>query len=332
MKPYDFIAVGDTVTDEFIFLKDARVHCKVDDTDCELCVRFGDKVPFESVETVHAVGNAANAAVAATRLGLETAFVANIGDDELGTKILGALSANDVSTAFVRIHEGMESNHHYVLSYEGERTILIKHQEYPYALPDIGSPTFLYLSSLASNSLSFHHEIGDYLKAHPDVKLAFQPGTFQMKLGTDELHDIYERTHIFFCNKEEAARILDKKSTDVRTLTEGIATRGPKIVCITDGPKGAYAYDAETGELWKVPMYPDPKPPIDRTGAGDAFASTFTAMLAKGKTIEEALLYAPINSMSVAQGVGAQKGLLTQEQLDDYLTKAPADYKVDKAV
>src|SRR5690606_34926185 len=123
--------------------------------ECELCVRFGDKVPFESVETVHAVGNAANAAVAATRLGLGTAFVANIGDDELGTKILSTLTAQNVSTSFIRIHEGMESNHHYVLSYEGERTILIKHQEYPYALPDIGTPRFIYLSSLAPNSLPF---------------------------------------------------------------------------------------------------------------------------------------------------------------------------------
>ncbi len=330
MKTYDFIAIGDTVTDEFIFLKDARVNCDINDENCQLCVRFGDKVPFESVETIHAVGNAANAAVAATRLGLQTAFVSNIGDDELGTKILGALSANNVSTTFVRINDGMQSNHHYVLSYEGERTILIKHQEYPYALPDIGEPKFIYLSSLAGNSLPFHHEIGQYVKDHPNVKLAFQPGTFQIKLGLEELKDIYERAYIFFCNKEEAAHILGSDSRDPKELAKAVAEKGPQIVCITDGPKGAYAYDRNVGECWSVSMYPDPKEPLDRTGAGDAFASTVTAALALGLPLEKALAWGPINSMSVVQYTGAQRGLLSKAKLDEYLATAPDTYKVDK--
>jgi ribokinase len=330
MKTYDFIAIGDTVTDEFIMLKDARVICDKDGENCELAVRFGDKVPFESVETVHAVGNSANAAVSATRLGLQTALVTNIGDDELGQKILATLSAHDVSTAFVRINENMESNHHYVLSFDSDRTILIKHQAYPYALPDIGEPTFLYLSSLASTSLAFHHEIGDYLKAHPQVKLAFQPGTFQIKLGKDELKDLYERSYIFFCNKEEAERILGTGTKGIKGLAKEMSELGPEIVCITDGPKGAYAYDREKDELWHVPMYPDPKEPVDRTGAGDAFASTVTAALAQGVPLHEALAWGPINSMSVVQYVGAQKGLLTRQKLDEYLTTAPDTYKVEK--
>ena len=56
-KPYDFVAIGDVVTDAFIKLKDASTHCKLDQSACELCVRFGDKVPFESVEIIPAVGN-----------------------------------------------------------------------------------------------------------------------------------------------------------------------------------------------------------------------------------------------------------------------------------
>ena len=61
----DFWAVGDIVIDAFIKLKDAHVHCRIDTDACELCVRFGDKVPYESVTVVPAVGNSPNAAVAA---------------------------------------------------------------------------------------------------------------------------------------------------------------------------------------------------------------------------------------------------------------------------
>jgi ribokinase len=71
-----------------------------------------------------------------------------------------------------------------------------------------------------------------------------------------------------------------------------------------------------------MPIYPDIAEPVDRTGAGDAFASTFVAALARGNSIEGALQWAPINSMSVCQKVGAQAGLLTEEKLSDYLQKA----------
>ena len=75
-----------------------------------------------------------------------------------------------------------------------------------------------------------------------------------------------------------------------------------------------------------MPMYPDPSDPVDRTGAGDAFASTFTAAIALGKTPDEALAWGPINSMSVVQYVGAQKGLLSREQLEQFLADRPAEY------
>src|SRR5579859_7411308 len=90
-------------------------------------------------------------------------------------------------------------------------------------------------------------------------------------------------------------------------------------------PSGAYASDGQ--KRLKMPLYPDPKPPYDRTGAGDAFASTFVAAAMKGLTLEDALRWAPINSMSVCQKLGAQAGLLTEKQLLELLHKAPAHYK-----
>lgn len=331
---YDLIAIGDTVTDEFIELEDVRIDTKRDPEDKgyqEICFRFGDKVSYKDLTVVHAVGNSANAAVSATRLGLSTAFVSDVGDDELGTKILETLTGHNVSTSFIRIHEDMLSNHHYVLQYGPERTILIKHQPYPYALPDIGEPSWLYLSSLADHSLEYHHEIARYLEAHPSIKLAFQPGTFQIKLGAKELSDIYKHTYVFFCNREEAGRILETEDiTDVKKLLKSLSALGPKVVVITDGPNGAYAYDAQSDETFSVAMFPDPKPPVDRTGAGDAFSSTLVSALALGKPLSEALLWGPVNSMSVVQYVGAQKGLLSKEQLEKHLDEAPAEYKVEK--
>ncbi len=324
----DFLAIGDIVIDAFIKLKDAHVHCKIDGDACELCVRFGDKVPYESVTVVPAVGNSPNAAVSASRLGLKSAIVTNIGDDEHGQDCLNSLKNDKVITDYVTVERNKNTNYHYVLWYDVDRTILIKHTEFVYKLPVLKETAWIYLSSLAENSLEYHKEISEYLKRYPDTKLAFQPGTFQIKFGIEKLKDIYKRTEIFFCNVEEAEKILGIQSKNILELSKGIIALGPKIVSISDGPNGAYLYF--NNELWNMPIYPDIAPPFERTGAGDAFSSTFTAALALGKSPLEAFAWGPINSMSVVQEIGAQKGLLTRPKLEEYLKNAPENYKVKK--
>lgn len=322
---FDFVAIGDTVTDAFIRIQQASVHYDEHDHETQLCFTNGAKIPYESVTVLAAVGNSANAAVSASRLGLRSALVTDMGADEHGKENIETLKQNGVATDFVKTHEGQLSNYHYVLWHKAERTILIKHETYDYKLPDVGTPKWLYFSSVGENSLEYHMEIAEYAKAHPDIKLAFQPGTFQIKLGAEKLKLLYEHAEAFFCNAEEAQLILKTQETDIPTLARKMSELGPKIAIITDGPKGAYVH--RDGQVWFMPPYPDPAPPFERTGAGDAFASTFVATLALGKSIEEALLWAPINSMSVVQKVGAQAGLLTQEGIQEWLGKAPEDYK-----
>ncbi len=329
-ESYDFVAIGDSVIDAFIRLKtdEAKVTCDEKKEHCELSMVFGDKIPYESLTVVSAVGNSPNAAVAAARLGLRTALVTDLGKDRYGADCVATLLNEKISTDLITTHPDLKTNYHFVLWYGDDRTILIKHETYPYKLPPLKQPHWLYLSSLGEHSLPYHQEIAAYLKENPEVKLAFQPGTYQIRFGTKALADLYHRTEIFFCNKEEAQIILETKEEAISILLKLLNQLGPKIVIITDGHQGAYAY--QNGETWQMPIYPDPKPPLDRTGAGDAFSSTITAMLAQGKSLEEALRYGPINSMSVVGQVGAQAGLLTPPQLEEYLAKAPAEYQARK--
>ena len=327
-QQYDFVAVGDILVDAFIELnKDqADVSTDLDTNRKTLHMPFGGKVPYNDVVVVPAVGNSPNAAVAAHRLGLETALVTNLGHDKFGKECLDALRTEGVHTDFVKVHEGKKTNYHYVLRYGPERTILINHETYPYALPDFPvPPRYLYFSSVGEHGIAFHHEIAKYVQEHPETKLVFQPGTFQIKLGAEELKDVYENTEIFFCNLEEAQEILKSTERHVPTLIRGLRALGPKMPVVTDGPNGAYVIDADD-QAWHMPMYPDPADPVDRTGAGDSFSTTFTCAIALGKSPEEALAWGPINSMSVVQYVGAQAGLLSRPKLEEYLENRPADY------
>ena len=156
----------------------------------------------------------------------------------------------------------------------------------------------------------------------------FQPGTFQISTGAERLANLYRRTEVVVLNREEAVQVTGGNHEDLHDLLNRMHDLGPKIVVISDGPNGAYVSDGEN--RFKMPLYPDPAPPVERTGAGDAFASTFLAALLHGLSIEDALRWAPINSMNVVQHVGAQAGLLNAEELNRLLAEAPEWYHVER--
>jgi sugar/nucleoside kinase (ribokinase family) len=182
MQNYDFLAIGDLVVDDFIRLEDAEATCDLDQEHCKLCIRFGDKVPYAFHEVLYAVGNSGNAAVSASRLGLKTAHCAFVGNDLNGQKCLDAQKADNVGIEYIETDPKLPTNYHYVLWYGPERTILVKHAPFERHIPkNMPAPKWIYLTSLGENTEAFHHEIAEWLKQHPETKLAFQPGTFQKR-------------------------------------------------------------------------------------------------------------------------------------------------------
>ena len=328
----DVLAVGDVVIDAFIKLLDEQEKIEYGkDGQPDLSIPFGTKIPYDHSEIVPAVGNAANASVAFAKLGLRSGLVSNIGDDDWGRDILKALDKAKVDSRFVHINSGKKSNYHYVLWYKDDRTILIKHEEYEYHWPRfriIDIPRWIYFSSVSQHALGYHDALAGWPAAPPPVKLAFQPGTFQIEAGAHRLKRIYARADILAVNREEAATISGGKHDDINDLFDKLHSLGPKIVLISDGHSGAYTSDGQN--RYKMPIYPDPKPPYDRTGAGDAFSSTFVAAIIRGADVAEALLWAPINAMSVDQKVGAQAGLLIESEINRFLRKAPASYHPER--
>ena len=328
MKNIDVISVGDIVTDAFVRLFDDKAVTYENENGKWLAMQYGTKIPFQEAYIVEAVGNSANAAVSCARLGLKSGLVANVGGDQHGRDMIAALEKNKVVADFVRVNSTKKSNYHYVLWYKEERTILIKHEEYDYHWPHFRPdeiPKWIYVSSISKNAINFHDQISDWLDKNPDVKVAFQPGTFQMEAGAERLKRIYARTEVLVLNREEAVLVSGGDYDNLHDLLDKLHSIGPKIVVITDGPAGAYASDG-TNRL-KMPIYPDIAPPFERTGAGDAFASTFIAAIIKGNNLEGALQWAPINSMNVVQKIGAQEGLLSEHQINEFLKKAPDWYK-----
>src|SRR3989344_2325648 len=111
----DFLAIGDAGIDTLVDLHDANVHCEVNKAQCELTLRYADKILVEGMTSKTAY-NGMNAAVGAARLGLCTAFFAMVGGDASGQRILTALKKEKVLTASVKVEKHLRTNASVVLN------------------------------------------------------------------------------------------------------------------------------------------------------------------------------------------------------------------------
>lgn len=326
-KPY-ILAVGDIFTDAFIQLNEAYAKVHTDENGDEwLSLPYGQKPPYEKVDIVKSVGPSPNAAVSFARLGVDAGLKAWLGDDQAGRESLEHLQSEGVDTSAMVTQPGSASSYWYVLRYQADRTMLVKSEKYEYHWQEPErKPDWIYLAYVGEDSWPLHEELLEYLEQNPDIKLVFQPGSFHFEWGIEKLRGIYKRSHLVVLNREEAVDITGRSYDSIQDLAIGLHELGPEKVVITDGKNGSYAsYDYR---LVTIPNYPDKAPPVDRTGAGDAFASTIVAALAMGESMDTALTWAPINSANVVQEIGAQTGLLRREDIDRYLAEAPEWYRV----
>lgn len=326
MNSPHILCVGDIISGAFITLSPDYAAVTTDDKGYKrLSFELGAKLPYEALDIVKAVECSPNAAVSMARLGLDVSLMAWLGDDQVGQEMTDYLTQQGVHTDSLAIEKGMKSNYHFYLRYGADRTKLQKFEDFSYQWQEPEQkPDWLYLGVLGEKTWPLHEALLSYLTVNPDVHLAFQPGMYHLIWGTQKLAPFYRRAHIVVLNREEAAKVTGRERGDVAGLIAGMHELGVKTIVITDGPDGAYASDG--AQTLFMPIYPDPKEPYDRTGAGDAFASTLTAALAMGESLETALRWAPVNSMHVSQYLGAQQGLLTKAKLDELLQQAPANY------
>lgn len=315
-KSYDIISIGDATLDLFVGIEDASVLCNLQKDMCLLCLSYADKIPAASFQRVIG-GNAANNAVGSSRLGLKAAFYSIVGGDDTGRRVLETVRREKVSPEYVVIAKHQETNSSVVLNYKAERTILVYHVDRKYEMPKFKPTKWFYLTSMGKNHMDFHMEFVEYVR-RTDTKLGFNPGTHQLKQGLEKLRPMLEASTVLFVNKEEAQRLVGQIA-DMKELLTAMRHVGPKIVVITDGENGSYAYDGL--KYWKCGITDTPV--VERTGAGDSFATAFLAALIHGKSVPEALHWGTMNSASVITKVGPEAGLLTKSQMRAWLRKYP---------
>ena len=309
---FDIISIGDSTIDTFLFLKDLEI--REEDGNKKAVMSWGDKLPVEKLFRTVA-GNAANNAVASSRLGLKTAFYTVLAHDAGGREILHKMQKEKVSLRYAVIDDEHGTNSSTVLTQDGERTIFVYHEHRKYKLPNFLPSSWVYLTSMANGFEAIHKDLCKYLDKY-NVRLGFNPGTFQLRAGVKKSKEILQRTNLLSVNVEEA-KFWVGDFDDPEVLCDKLRELGPQAVVLTDGRSGAYSKSDEG--FYYISEFPGDR--LEATGAGDSFTSAYIAALAHNLPHKEALRWGPVNAASVVSQVGPQAGLLSRKELESRLSK-----------
>jgi sugar/nucleoside kinase (ribokinase family) len=329
MADYDLLSIGDVSMDVFLNPSESEVLCNINNKDCVICFSYGDKIPVKNLE-FSVGGNAANNVVGAKRLGVNSALVATLGGDSVGNQIVEYLDKERVDLTYAIQQPMAGSNYSTVINYGGERTIFTYHSprsyEFPVHLPIV---PWVYLTSMGETFQPFYNHFINWLTKNKEVKLAYNPGSWQLRAPKEVMQSVLALTFVVYVNRQEAERITGFGSSGEKEkdLLKALTALGPKISIITDGDRGSYIYDGKRFVHCGVL----PVDAYERTGAGDSFGSGCIAALIKGKSLEEALMWGTVNSASVIGYVGSQNGLLHDSEMPTWLDRArSSDVKVEE--
>ena len=316
MKKYNCITIGGATRDIIFRTDDYCIEIE-NRKQCYMCFEHGRKIiPRETFFSFG--GGAFNSAVSMVRLGLKVACIVNVGNHEASLSLLNHMKEEGIDTRYV-----LRSNKKN--DYRGITTFIVdKGKDYAALLYRgtndkikisnwgwFNKTEWIYVSSLTGRSELVLKRLEKRLKKS-NVKLAWNPGSVQLKKGYKGLKSLLKLTTVLLLNDSEARDLVcskeDKIQCTIGSMIEEIKSWGPKIVVITEGAKGAQvAFDEETVHvgIYKTKV-------VDTVGAGDAFGSTFVSGLIYGYEPEKALNLASINAASVVSRYGAQDGLLTK--------------------
>lgn len=334
------ITIGSATMDVFVECDDANIVsvCSKNKNADFMSYPYGSKIDISNFSS-NVGGGGVNTACNMANLGFDTYAIFKIGNDIYSDGILEFFKTQKVNLKHIIQKEDTTTGFSIILvSFQGDRTVLahrganaqIRKEEINFEA--IKEADFMYVAPLNGDSNKVLEPIVDYAHKH-DTRICFNAGTTSIKKGFKHLKHILDAADVIVMNKEEASMATgvmvrpDTKSEkfskelihpDIKKMLRQLRVRDYQLSVITDGNKGAYAYNGKT--YYYCPIYPSDV--VSTLGAGDAFASTFCAALSRtNMDIGKSLMYASVNSASVVSKFGATEGLLTFNEIEDVLKK-----------
>lgn len=351
------LTIGGAVRD--LFLEYENPYTLELDNRTYILLEEGRKFDLNKL-SIHVGGGGANSASSFKQLGFDVQAFFKVGNDHDGTFILESLQSRGVQTNYAIVADNVQTGISCIIpTPSGNRTVLVyrganatlQSDEIPFDAID--NCDQLYVTSLTDASSLQLLPITTHAKKCNKI-VAVNPGGSQLRTHGATLCKSLLNIDIFILNSLEAKQLMycfvqdqvvpeeqlvvlsashapdheptllrvimeyKQKSFSLRNYFKSILSQGPKIAVVTDGAQGVYVAHKDT-----IYFYPSlPVQVVSSIGAGDAFGSTFTAMLLHGKSIEDALIAGIIQASNVISSVGTQTGLAKLTDLQKQLAQA----------
>ena len=263
-------------------------------------------------------GKGGNQAVAARRLGADTALHAAVGDDAFGARLRTVLAAEGLDPAGLTTVAGISTGLAMILVDGGGENVIVVSPGANGLLDGAALTT----SSGPGEVLALQLEIplatcldaaGRARAAGATVVLNAAP---LPKLVEPAFADLLSIVDVLVVNEGEAAQLAEETAPrDWAALAGRLRALGPDTVVVTLGARGAVAADAAgtyACDAFAVDV-------VDTTGAGDAFCGALAVALADGLPIADAVRRGCAAGALAATRMGAQAALPTRAELDAFL-------------
>lgn len=338
------ITIGSATMDVFVECDEANIVsvCTKDNNSEFMSYPYGSKIDISKFSS-NIGGGGVNTACNLANLGFDTSAIFKIGNDVYSEGILNFFKKHNVKLDHIIQDPSISTGFSIILvSFQGDRTVLAHRganaliEEKDINFDAIKEANFIYIAPLNGESNKVLEPIIECAKNN-NTKICFNAGTTSLKKGFEHISKILNIADIVVMNKEEAGMCTgikvrpDTKTEkfsrelvheDIKSMLKALKIRDYQVIVITDGGKGAYAYDGT--KFYYCETFPSEV--ISTLGAGDAFASTFCAALKRTDLdIGKSLMYASVNSASVVSKFGATDGLLTFDEIETRLAARP-DY------
>jgi sulfofructose kinase len=259
-------------------------------------------------------GPAANAACAASRLGLRVAALATVGDDEAAQIIIDGYTQFGVDTALIEVAPDATSPFTVILiDPTGEKAIVVVPGSPPryrvdrveqalrraramYMMPG-DHAQFLDLARLA-------HASGAEVMIDVESTVGFEPALLERLLAAVDIASFNQDGFIAATGEQPTPAALRR-----------LLDYGPHTVVVTKGAQGALAATAD-----RVAGWPGYRVEVaDTTGAGDTFNAAFLCATFDGLALEQRLRFANAAAALSVTSIGPRGRLPTRQEIASFL-------------
>ena len=303
---YDVISIGAATVDIFVKSSAFSLKKKI------LSLPASSKNEMDD-SLICSGGGATNSAVSFSRLALKSTVVALIGQSHLNQYIFNDLKDNQVDSSFIVQDKKDITDFSVILvAKDGSRSILtnrgqggLEEKNIPWS--KITKTKWFYITSLEGNLDLLEKIIG--FAQENNIKISLNPGRRELS-QTKKLLPLLQFIDFLLLNQQEA-EILTETKHDHKDFFPRIKKINNNLTAVTNGRLGAHLFTPD--QHFYSPIIN--VNPLDETGAGDSFGSTFVTALIHNKTPQQSLFWAIKNSASVVARLGSKTGLLTLSQI-----------------